>query len=130
MKEYVFDTHALRAYAQGRRLGRSASRAVREIDAGRAAGWIPATVPVELALLRERGRSALGVAEVEATLARSPAVTLLRLDLAQAREFALLSALRDPFDRMIVAAARSVQLPVIIADWAITASRLVEVVWE
>jgi PIN domain nuclease of toxin-antitoxin system len=130
VKKYVFDTHALIGYAQARRLGRAAARAIREIDGGRAAAWIPAVVPVELALLQERGRTVVGVAELEATLARNPAIRLLPLDLAQAREFALLPTFRDPFDRMIVAAARSVPAPLITADGHITDSGLVEVVWD
>jgi PIN domain nuclease of toxin-antitoxin system len=111
-------------------MGREATRTTRDIDGGRAAAWIPAIVPVELALLRERGRTALSVTEFEATLARNPLVRLLPLDLGQAKEFALLPGLRDPFDRMIVAAARSVQLPLITADSDIADSGLVEVVWD
>jgi PIN domain nuclease of toxin-antitoxin system len=127
---YVFDTHALLAYLRARRLGRAAARAFREVNGGLAAAWIPAVVPVEVALLRERGRTPVGVPQLEVTLARNPAIQLLPLDFGQAREFALLPALRDPFDRMIVAAARSVELPLITADEAITESGLVEVVWD
>ena len=130
MKGYVFDTHALLAYVRTRRLGRAAARAFREVDAGRAAAWLPAVVPVEVALLRERGRTPVGLPQIEATLARNPMLQLLPLDLGQAREFALLPALHDPFDRMIVAAARSIGLPLITADQAITESGLVEVVWD
>lgn len=130
MNEYVFDTHALIRYVEARRVGRRAARAIREIEAGRAGAWIPAVVPIELALLQERRRSTLSILEFEATLARNAAVRLLPLDLFQAREFALLPALRDPFDRMIVAAARSVQLPLVTADVGIAESGLVEVLWD
>ncbi|HEX9619673.1 MAG TPA: hypothetical protein VF989_06045 [Polyangiaceae bacterium] len=51
-------------------------------------------------------------------------------DLEQAGEFVLLSSLRDPFDRMIVAAARTVEHPLITSDQAIAASGLVAVIWD
>ncbi len=130
MKTYVFDTHAFVWYVQGRRLPKAVSRVLRGINAGHSGAWIPAMVPIELSLLRERGRSAIGVPELEATLARNPAIQLLPLDLAQAREFALLTSVRDPFDRLIIAAARAVCAPLLSADEAIAATGLVPVIWN
>ena len=103
---------------------------LRDVDRGHCRAWIPAIVPVELALLRERGRSAIGVPELETTLARNAELQLLPLDLAQAREFVMLPGMHDPFDRMIVAAARVVGGPLLSADAAIADSGLVQVVWE
>jgi PIN domain nuclease of toxin-antitoxin system len=85
---------------------------------------------VELTLIGEAGRLRLGVAEIEAAVRRNDEVRILVHDLAQAGEFALLRSLADPFDRMIVAAARAAQLPLITADTTIAASGLVNVVWE
>lgn len=130
MKAWIVDTHAFVWWVRGRPLGRMARRALHEVDAGRSHAWIPAIVAVEIAFLHERGRSAIGVPQLEATLARNPDVGLLPLDLAQATEFALLGAVRDPFDRLIVAAARSAGCPLLTADAAIAASGLVEVVWD
>ena len=130
MRAYVLDTHVLLAYIDGRRMGRAAARIVRSISDGGITAWVPGVVAIEVALLHERGRTAIGIPAVEATLARNPALELLPLDLAQAREFALLPAIRDPFDRMIVAAARTVRRPLITADGDIAASGLVEVVWD
>jgi len=67
--------------------------------------------------------------------ARSPGrgtarVPVLPLDLAQAREFALLETMRDPFDRMLVAAARAAGTSLVTADTAIRDSALVEIVWD
>ena len=130
MKAYVLDTHALVWYLRGRRVGKAASRALREIDRGRSRAWIPAIVPVEIALLRERQRSAIGVAEVEASMARNPELRVLPLDFAQSKEFALLRGVTDPFDRLIMAAARSVGCPLVTADERIAASGLVHVIWD
>ena len=130
MKAYVLDTHALVWYLRGRRVGKGAGRVMREIDRGRSRAWIPAIVPVEVALLCERGRSAIGVPEVEASMARNPALQVLPLDFAQAKEFALLRGVTDPFDRLIMAAARSIGCSMVTADERIAASGLVEVIWD
>jgi PIN domain nuclease of toxin-antitoxin system len=130
VKACVLDTHAFLWYVKGRRLGRSAGRLLREVDRGRCRAWIPVIVPLEVALLRERGRSAIGIPELEATLARNAELQVLALDLAQAREFALLPGVRDPFDRMIMAAARTVGCPLLSADTGIQESGLLQVVWD
>ena len=130
MKAYVLDTHALVWYLRGRRVGRAASRALREIDRGRSCAWIPATVLAEIALLRDRGRSAIGIAEVEASMARNPELRVLPLDFAQAKEFALLRGVTDPFDRLIMAAARHVGCALVTADERIAASGMVAVIWD
>lgn len=131
MKEYVLDTHAFVWWAaRPKRLGRAAARILRQVDAGRAAGWVPSIVGVELSLLREAGRVGLGVAELEAATQRNPSLRILQHDLPQAIEFALLTSLKDPFDRMIVGAARATNRQLITADERIRESGLVEVVWE
>ena len=78
----------------------------------------------------ERRRSEIGVPELESTLERNTEIRALPLDLAQVREFALLPAVRDPFDRLIIAAARSLRCPLLSADDAIAASGLVQVIWH
>ena len=58
-------------------------------------------------MLRELGRLEVGLVELKAALDSAPSLRFLPLDLAQLDEFALLPSLRDPFDRLIVSAARS-----------------------
>ena len=131
MKEYVLDTHAFAWWAmRPKRLGRSAARVLREVDAGRARAWLPSIMGVELTLLAEAGRRLIGVAEIEAATKRNEGVRLLPQDLAQVTEFTLLGALSDPFDRMIVSAARAIQRPLITADSNIADSGLVDVIWD
>jgi PIN domain nuclease of toxin-antitoxin system len=130
VRAYVLDTHALLWHVRGRRVGRAAERALREIDRGASRALIPAIVPIEIALLRERGRSGVGIPELEATFERNPALQVLPLDLGQAREFALLPSVRDPFDRLVVAAARVARCALVTADEQIAASGLVRVVWD
>jgi PIN domain nuclease of toxin-antitoxin system len=131
VKEYVLDTHTFIWWAaRPKRLGRAAARALRQVDIGRAQAWVPSIVGVEISLLNEAGRIGLGVAELQAGIQRNPNLRILLHDLEQALEFALLGSLKDPFDRMIVAAARSTKRPLITADERIGDSDLVEVVWE
>lgn len=131
MKDYVLDTHAFVWWAaKPKRLGRAAARALKAVDAARATVWLPAILGVELTLLCESGRLRVGVAELEAATRRNGEVRILPLDLEQAREFALLGALADPFDRMIVAAARATRRPLVTADATIAESGLVDVVWD
>jgi PIN domain nuclease of toxin-antitoxin system len=131
MKEYVLDTHAFVWWvARPKRLGRAAARALRAVDAGRARAWLPSMIAVELILLHEAGRRSWSIADLEAATRRNPEVRILPHDLAQATEFALLASLRDPFDRIIVAAARATERALITADGMIAASGLVPVLWD
>jgi len=131
VKEYVLDTHTFVWWvSRPARLGRAAARALRSVDTGRARAWIPSIVGIELTLLGESGRIRLGVAELEAATKRNDQVRILGHDLAQASEFALLRSLSDPFDRMIVAAARVAGFPLLTADQSISVSGLIDAVWD
>jgi PIN domain nuclease of toxin-antitoxin system len=131
MNQACIDTHGLIWYlSRPKRLGRAAARLLREADAGRAEILVPAIVLIELTLLREAGRNVVGVPQVEALLAAQPAFKLQPLEMTQASEFVLLESLADPFDRLIVAAARGAGVPLITADTTIDESALVETIWD
>lgn len=131
MKSVCIDTHALVWHlSKPKRLGTSAARLLRAADRGRVNVLVPAIVAIELAWLRGAGRNTVGVPQLEALTVAQPAFAMLPLDLAQAKEFALLESLVDPFDRMIVAAARVAGTPLMTADTGIRDSALVEVVWD
>ena len=131
MKRACVDTHALVWYlVRPARLGRRALRILREADAGRAEILIPAITVIELTLLQEAGRKVPGAPQVGALLNAQPSFKLQPLDMKQGLEFVLLAALRDPFDRMIVAAARNAEVPLLTADETIQAAALVETIWD
>jgi PIN domain nuclease of toxin-antitoxin system len=131
VKTAVIDTHALVWYlSDPKRLGKKARRHLAAVDRGAARVLIPAIVLVELALVREAGRRVIGPVEVEAAIAANANVEILPLDLAQSKEFVLLGSCPDPFDRMIIAAARVATAPLLTVDERITASGLAQVVWE
>lgn len=131
MKEYVLDTHALVMWlTRAARLGKAAKRAVREVDTGRALAFVPCAVAIELTLLGEARRKVPGVGAVAMAMKANDGLRVLPQDFDQAREFALLAVLKDPFDRMIVAAARTTRRPLITSDGIIADSGLVEVIWD
>ncbi len=72
----------------------------------------------------------MGPAQIEALVGLQPAFRVVPLDLAQAKEFAFLQGIGDPFDRMIVASARTRDASLITADGAIHDSALVDTVWD
>ncbi len=81
-------------------------------------------------MLRELGRVAIGLPDIRTLVADLPQIALLPLDLAQLDEFAALSAIRDPFDRLIIAAARATGSRLLTRDAAIADSGLAQVVWD
>jgi PIN domain nuclease of toxin-antitoxin system len=60
---------------------------------------------------------------------RAPGLRFLPIDLVQLDEFAAHSTLRDPFDRLILSAARAVGAKLITKDQRLQESGLVRTVW-
>jgi PIN domain nuclease of toxin-antitoxin system len=130
MTSLVADTHAIVWHlTDPRRLGRAARRLFASVDAGRAVCHLPMVSLIELWLLHERGRLRIGPAQVVETLSGHPGYSILSLDLPQAMEFGALPAVADPFDRMILAAARSMGAKLLSRDEALD-GRGVERVWD
>lgn len=103
---------------------------MKDVDRSRTHVLVPVVVGIELSLLRRTGRKTIHVPQLEALITAQPGFSILPLDLAQVKEFAFLETLDDPFDRMVVSAARAAQVPLITADSAIRDSALVDVVWD
>ena len=130
MTTLVADTHAIVWHlTDPRRLGRAAKRLFAAADSGRAVCHVPVMCLIELWLLHERGRLRIGPAQVVDELAGHPGYSLLSLDLPQAMEFGALPAIQDPFDRLVVAAARSLGAKLLSRDEALE-GRGVERVWD
>jgi PIN domain nuclease of toxin-antitoxin system len=116
--------------AAPQKLGARARSALREVETGRYEAWVPAAVVAELILLRELGRTTIGLPELRRAMTAVPAFRFLPLDLAQLDEFAGLSRFRDPFDRLIVSAARTLRATLVTRDAAIAASGVTDTVWS
>jgi PIN domain nuclease of toxin-antitoxin system len=128
----VTDTHPLIFHAAGSgRLGARAARIFERCERREATIYVPAAVMWECGLLARVSRinlrrSLQGFFE---DLFSNPAYQ--PLDLTPDQVFAAdeLRFTRDPFDALIVAAAKSVGLPLLTRDGAIRESGTVSVVW-
>jgi PIN domain nuclease of toxin-antitoxin system len=108
MERVVADTHAVVWYlTEPRKLGAAARRAFAAADDGRWLCCVPAIALVEISLLNERGRTEVSPGDVLKALAGRSGYAVLGLDAEQAQEFAVLRGLKDPMDRLVVAAARA-----------------------
>lgn len=127
---YVLDTHALvLAIGAPKKLGPEAQRVMRRIERGQDEGLIPAAVGSEIALLRELGRTDIGIPELKVLFDEAPGLRLLPLDFAQLEVFATLQSIRDPFDRLIVSATLSQGARLMTKDSLLTESGLVHAIW-
>jgi len=130
MTSVVVDTHALVWHlTDPARLGRGARRALEAADAARWICYVPAICLVELWLLQERGRLRIGPPQAIQTLAAHPGYSLLPLDLEQAIEFGSFPAVRDPIDRLILAASKATGSRLISRD-VVLDGHGVERVWD
>jgi PIN domain nuclease of toxin-antitoxin system len=128
----VTDTHPLIFHAAGPgRLGARAARMFERCEAREAVIYVPAAVIWECSLLARARRVTLrrSVREFFDDLFSNPAY--LPLDATAEQVFTAddLPLAHDPFDALIVAAARSLDLPLITRDGAIRESGTVKVLW-
>jgi PIN domain nuclease of toxin-antitoxin system len=131
MPNYVLDTHAcLFALGAPKKLGRRARRAIEAAEAEGDVIFVPAIVASEIVLLNELGRTELSLPKLRAALDASSSWRFLAIDLAQIDGFSSLSGIRDPFDRLIVSAARCTGSKLVSKDATIAELGLVDVVWS
>lgn len=128
------DTHALvyHVIGQSRKLGRRARVIFDRVERGLDTLLIPFTVLEEVMLLSEARKVNLPLPFRDLVLSFMQAdnFELGVNDPQLLLEASTLTGIRDPYDRMIVAQARMVGLPLITADEKIENSGLVRVVWE
>ena len=128
----VTDTHALLfASAASARLGEKAARLFSRCERREAVLYVPAAVIWECSVLARASRINLRrtVREFFDDLFSNPAYQPLDLTPDQIFTADELRFTRDPFDALIVAAARSVDLPLVTRDSAIRGSGAVSVLW-
>jgi PIN domain nuclease of toxin-antitoxin system len=128
----VTDTHALLYHAAvSPRLGRQAAAHFDRVEARRAIIYVPAAVMWEVALLARGGRVNLRHPPrgFFADLFSNPAYQPYDLSAAQIFDADDLRFNRDPFDALICAAARDLQLPLITRDADISGSGACRVIW-
>ena len=128
----VTDTHPLLFHAAGgRRLGRRAAGFFARAEAHEAVVYVPAAVIWECSLLARAARVNLRrtVQAFFDDLFSNPAYQPLDLTPEQIYLADELRFTRDPFDGLICAAARTLNLPLITRDGAIRESGAVDALW-
>ena len=128
----VADTHPLIYHAAGgRRLGPRAARVFERCEAGAAILYIPVVVMWECSLLARAGKVTIrqGVSDFFEDLFSNPSFQPLDVTPNHVYRAAALPFTRDPFDALIVAAARALDVPLVTRDAAIQASGAVKAIW-
>jgi PIN domain nuclease of toxin-antitoxin system len=130
---YVADTHALVFYVTGalRRMSSRCVRIFRRAEEERDRVHVPVTCFFEMAFLFERGRikSQPGLDECHALITAFPGLPIEPLGWEDVREARALTALVDPFDRLIAGTALRLEAPLLTGDERIRRSGLVRTVW-
>ncbi len=130
---YIADTHALVWHLIGdKKLSLAARGIFTKIEAGEAVLVIPAVVLAELFMIAEKGRTTLLLSTLTRLVqdwrtADNIRLTGLTADLVIAST--RITTIPDIFDRMIVAEAGELGIPIITRDPIITTSKLVPVIW-
>lgn len=128
---FILDTHAfVFAVVTPAKLGRRARQVMQRAETGLDEVCLPAAAAAEIQLLRELGRTRVGLPEIRAAIEEVAGLRFLDLDLAQIDEFAALVSIRDPFDRLILGAARAIGARLITRDRRLSETGLVEAVWD
>jgi PIN domain nuclease of toxin-antitoxin system len=128
----VTDTHPLLFHAAGgSRLGRKAAAHFDACERREALLYVPAIVIWESALLARAGRVVLrhGIHRFFEDLFSNPAYQPHDVTAGQVLSGEELRFNRDPFDALICAAARDLDLPLISRDGDIRGSGVVRVLW-
>lgn len=132
MSVYVTDTHPLIWYASGKegKLSPKALRAFKSATREEALIYVPPFVLWEIAMLLKIGRIALNedYADWAEHLITRPGFDLAEFRVSMATE-AYFYPFSDPFDSVIAATAKVMDLPLITRDTDITESELVEIYW-
>jgi PIN domain nuclease of toxin-antitoxin system len=116
----VADTHAIVWWLTApRKLGPRARRAFEAADSARCLCCVPVITLVEMALLHERGRIAVTPQDVLRALGGRPGYAVLAADTEQALEFTGLIGVKDPIDRLVLAAARATAARLVSIDAAL-----------
>lgn len=128
----ITDTHPLIWWAGSRqKLSARARRAFEACTEGRLLIYVPTVVILELALLEEHRKIRLRTpfpAWVD-SLFESPGFAPVAMEPVHVKEAWAMRRFADPFDRLIVAAAVQLGIPLISKDSEIARSGLVKMYW-
>ncbi|CAN5372822.1 hypothetical protein BH20ACI1_BH20ACI1_23460 [soil metagenome] len=130
MNEYVADNHALYWYLlNSPQLGKKASDAFDEADAGNALIYIPSIVLAELYFLNIKHGYPIDFAAEYKKLDAGGQFILTSFEPRDVLDFDADSAVKEIHDRIIVGTARRLNAACITKDENITDSGLVKIIW-
>lgn len=110
-------------------MGQGAARILREADAGIEHIYISAITLMEVLYLAEAGRIDVPLAELVAMLAQSRNYELVPVDADIVLSAIPVDDVPELHDRILVATAVHLGVPILTGDRVITASRHVQTVW-
>lgn len=130
MNEYVADTHALLWYlTDSPLLGKNASAAFDEADAGNAFIHVPSIVLAELYFLNVKLNAPIDFTGEYKKLETGGQFVLTSFEPQDVLDFDADSAVKEMHDRIIVGAARRLNAACLTKDSSITNSGLVKIIW-
>ncbi len=112
-----------------RRLSKAGKTLFAKAEAGEGKLYIPTMVFAEILYLSEKSRIKTTLTEAFEYLQRYPACAETPLDSDVLKVAAELTDIKELHDRLIAAAARFLQVPLLINDPVIQASAFVDTVW-
>lgn len=128
--EYLADTVAIvRHLRRHPALGREAAKILREADQGLHTIYISGITLMEVLYLSEAGRIDLPLTDLVVTVSRSRNFKILPVDSDVTLAAVGVSDVPDLHDRIIVASARYLGVPILTGDKVIAASEHAQTLW-
>lgn len=128
--EYLADTVAIVRHLRNHpALGAEAARVLREADAGENRIYVSAITLMEVLYLSEAGRIEVSLAELISTVSLSRNYEIVPVDSDVVLAAVGIDDVPELHDRIIVATARYLDVPILTGDQVIAASKQVQTLW-
>ncbi|MBI4788556.1 MAG: PIN domain-containing protein [Chloroflexi bacterium] len=127
--EYLADTVAIVRHLRSRRLGHQAAQILREADAGQHLIYISAITLMEILYLSKRRRIDLPLSELVHRVTGSPNYTFVPVGVGIVLTAQEVDDVPELHDRILVATAEWLHVPLITSDGVLAKSTHVQTVW-
>jgi predicted nucleic acid-binding protein len=128
--EYIADTVTLIRYlSEEGRIGKAAFKLLEETEQGMHTIWVPAAVLVEILYLSEKNRIPLSLQDVKKRIDEAENYKIADLGFDTIELAGAIKGL-ETFDRLIVATAKHLGLPILTSDEEIRDKSGIEVIWD
>lgn len=128
--EYLADTVAVVSHLRQRKMGAQAGRILDEADSGQHTIYISAITLMEVLYLSQRKRIDLGLRELIDRIAESPNYALVPIGTDIVITAEEVDDVPELHDRILVATAKWLRVPIITSDSVIDRSKHVQAVWK